>query len=210
LLGTNLFEALQSGQCTNALPRSLLRQPDCIKTLHFQPEFRTGAKKMSQTQCSVAGDGTPQSVPWHSSNGNQQSPRFRDRRTFPPLETNPPLIVNADAVLPLRSPFGASKRLPCKVFERDRSVFLPLYHGLGGNWVVQGLDNFSAEAAFGWFSADRLGCDWGQNTRADTTGERPTAKSRWTLCKTLPIDNGRKSGRYSPRLGAQGCVYLRL
>jgi hypothetical protein len=28
--------------------------------------------------------------------------------------------------------------LPYKVFERDRSLFLPLNHGLGGNWVVQG------------------------------------------------------------------------
>jgi hypothetical protein len=112
---------------------------------------------------------------------------------------------------PLRSPFGASKRLSCKVFERDRSLFLPLYHGLGGNWVVPGgLRTVRQKRLLGGFLQTGGAGNWGQNTRADTTGERPTAKSMWTLCKTLPIDNGRKSGRYSPQLGAQGCVYLRL
>jgi len=58
-LGVNLFESLQPGQCTNGPPRSLLRQPDFIKTLQVQPEFRTGTEEMSQTQRSVAGNGPP-------------------------------------------------------------------------------------------------------------------------------------------------------
>jgi hypothetical protein len=55
----NLFESLQRGQRTNRLPRSLLSQPDFIETLQVQPEFRTGAKEMSQTQRRVASDGPP-------------------------------------------------------------------------------------------------------------------------------------------------------
>src|SRR5579863_9149008 len=57
--GMSLFESLQPGQRTNGLPRPLLRQPDFIKTLQVQPKFRAGAEKMSQTQRSVSGDGSP-------------------------------------------------------------------------------------------------------------------------------------------------------
>ena len=55
----SLFESLQCGQRTDGLPRPLLSKPDFIKTLQVEPEFRTGAKEMSQTQCRVASDGPP-------------------------------------------------------------------------------------------------------------------------------------------------------
>lgn len=58
-LGVNLFESLQPGQRTNGLPRSPLRHPDFIKTLQLQPEFRAGAKEMTQTQRRVPGNGPP-------------------------------------------------------------------------------------------------------------------------------------------------------
>jgi hypothetical protein len=59
LLGMTLFESLQFGQRTDGLPRPLLSQPDFIKTLQVQPEFRLGAEEMSETQRGVAGDGPP-------------------------------------------------------------------------------------------------------------------------------------------------------
>ena len=55
----NVFESLQFGQRTNGLPRSPLRHPDFIKTSQIQPELRTGAKEMTQTQPRVPGNAPP-------------------------------------------------------------------------------------------------------------------------------------------------------
>jgi hypothetical protein len=41
-----------------------------------------------------------------------------------------------------------------------------------------------------------------RNTGVDTKSKRAAA-TFVSLCKTLPIDNGRKSGRYSPNLGRE-------
>ena|ERR1035441_5784213 len=57
-----------------------------------------------------------------SPNGNQQSPRWRDRGTLRPFEANPPLIVDADAVLALSiSPqhLKAVARQHGKISKRD-------------------------------------------------------------------------------------------
>jgi hypothetical protein len=160
----NWFESLQFGQRTDGLPRSLLSQPDFIEALQVQPEFRTGAEEMSETQGGVASDGPPPIQDFGDAiGGNSQLPRQSrgahsqlaellgqmfpgmncspshgillmvidnlqvqgTERIFRPLETNPPLVVDADAVLPLTvtlERFETVSRQCRKVFERDRCL----------------------------------------------------------------------------------------
>jgi uncharacterized repeat protein (TIGR03803 family) len=73
---------------------------------------------------------------------------------------------------------------------------------LGG---LEGLTPFQQKRLSDDFPRTGRARNWGQKHRGDTKSERAGA-TFGSLCKTLPIDNGRKSGRYSPQLGARGCV----
>src|SRR5487761_553963 len=54
-----MFEALKGGQSLDGSAGLLLGQADLIKALQVQPEFRSRAEKMSETQGRVTGDCPP-------------------------------------------------------------------------------------------------------------------------------------------------------
>jgi hypothetical protein len=87
------FEALQFRQCFDGLAGFPMGDPNFVKALQVEPEFRSRAKEMAQAQCRIAGDGAPPIQDLGDAVGrNVESAAPALRRSFPVRQVPRPSV----------------------------------------------------------------------------------------------------------------------